>query len=462
MEPPRLAAALAALLTVAWLLLFPGRLTDGDSCLYAAMGSELAAGGSWAAPTWARDGARADFHENPPLVCWPIAALELAGLDDRRAPVVANALWLLLLAAAMWRLGGGWGGGGAIALGVLLLHLPVMKYAGRASLELPFAACAVAAVAWLRRPGRAAVAWAGLFGGGALLARGVFALLVPALWLLDARLGVRRPLRRAAVALGISLALAAAFDLAHRSATGHGFWLAFWREQLAPSLAGTAPHVNVEPTWRYYGERLLVYGSPWLPLALVAAARRWKRLRPDFLLGLAWLALVWLGAVVAARQGSRYLFAAWPALALMVAALGTGWWQRRGERARRRLAWAALALLPAIALGRPLFVERDGWWRAVEPLRERRAAGWQDGVAPVVYGPFAAHDDRAKQFLRHHLGVWAFVEPAEGAPPGSLLFRWREADGAAEGEPAGGAIRTPLFVLSPAGAGVEFDAEGPR
>ncbi|MBC8330159.1 MAG: hypothetical protein H8E31_15590 [Planctomycetes bacterium] len=448
MGSPRLAAVLAALLTVAWLWIVPYRLTDGDSCLYAAMGHEVAVEGNWAAPTWAHGGERADFHENPPLVVWLPAALERAGLDARQAPVIANALWLWLLAAAMWRLAGGWRGAGALALGALMLHYPVAKYVVRASLELPFAACAVAAVACLRSARPAAFLWGGLFFAGAVLSRGVFALLVPAVWLVDARVGVRRPLRRPAAALILGLSLAVLFDLFHRRATGHGFWAAFWAEQLGPSLAGTAEHANREPTWSYYGGRLLLYGQPWLLIAVVGGLRRWKRLRPDYLVGLAWVLIVFAGAVIAQRQASRYLFAAWPGLALMVGAAGLGWWHRLPERAQRRIAVVVLFLIPAMTAAKTLFTPRDEWWTAAVQLRERAALGWGDGPPPVVYGPFSAHDDRAKQFLRHHLGVWAFTTPAGGAPPGSLEFRWTD-----HGFPGVDDLVAPHFALRWRGEG---------
>ncbi len=446
MRTPRLAAALAALLTVGWLLLVPYWLTDGDSCLYAAMGHEVATEGNWCAPSWAHGGVRADFHENPPLAMWGIAALETAGLDHQRAPVVANALWLLLLAAATWRLGGGGRGAGALALAVLLLHYPVAKYVVRASLELPFAACAVAAVAAMRGARPRGMLWAGLFFGGALLSRGVFAVLVPALWLIDARVGLRRPLRRAIGALVLGSSLAMLFDLGHRLETGHGFWSAFWSEQLGPSLTGDAPHANTEPTWRYYGGRLLLYGQPWLLLAAVAGLRRWKRVRPDFLLGLAWVLLVLLGAVIAQRQASRYLFAAWPGLALMVSAAGAGWWARQAEARRRRFALAALMLLPALTIGKTLFAARDDWRAAAIQLHERAAAGWPEAGPPVVYGPFSRHDDRAKQFIRHHLGTWAFAEGPHGPPAGSLRFVWTRA-----GFEAPGNVVAPHFLLAPTG-----------
>jgi hypothetical protein len=440
---PRLAAAIAVLLTLGWLLFAPPLLTDGDSCLYAAMGHDLATGGGWAAPQWAHGGAAADFHENPPLAVWTIGALEGLGLDTARAPVVANALWLLLLAAAAWRLGGGGRGAGAVVLGVLLLHYPVAKYAVRASLELPFTACAVAAVAWMRGRRESSLVWAGLFFGGAILARGPFALLVPALWLVDARIGLRRPIRRALAAGVLGLSLAVLFDLFHRRATGHGFWAAFWSEQLGPSLAGTAPHANRQPTWQYYGGRLLLYGAPWLPFALLAGLSRWKRLRPDFLLGLVWVGLVLAGAVVAQRQASRYLFAAWPGVALMVGAVATNAWLRREAVERRRWAAAVMMLLPALTVGKGLLTPDDDWAVAARQLRERASYGWGTEGPPTVYGPFSAHDDRAKQFLRHHLGVWAFREPDEGAPPGSLRFSWR---GPGEA-PAGSALVTPGFRL---------------
>ncbi|RMH03001.1 MAG: hypothetical protein D6702_07265, partial [Planctomycetota bacterium] len=315
----RLAALLAALLTAAAALVWPPLYTDGDSCLYAALGHEVAGGGAWAAPTWAHDGGRACFHENPPLVAWLPAALERTGLDDRRAPALANALWLLLLAAAAWRLAHGADGAGPLAWTAVLLTLPVLKAAGRCGLDLPFAACVTAAVACLRSRAATLRLAGGLAFAGAALARGPFALLVPALWFLDARIGRRRSLRPALAAGVLGLSLAVAFDLAHRTAAGHRFWSAFWSEQLAPSLAGTAPHPNHGSTWAYAAGRFALYGQPWLLLGLVGGLRRWKRIRPEVLLGLLWCGLVVAGTALARREASRYLFAAWPGVAILFA-----------------------------------------------------------------------------------------------------------------------------------------------
>ncbi|RMH03090.1 MAG: hypothetical protein D6702_06955, partial [Planctomycetota bacterium] len=105
---------------------------------------------------------------------------------------------------------------------------------------------------------------------------------------------------------------------------------------------------------------------------------------------------------------------------------------------------AALMLLPLAVAGAGLASGRGDWGEAARACR-----AWIESSRPApetaVFGPFSRHDDRAKQFLRHHLGLWAFAEPAGGAPPGSLVFRRRE-----EPPPGEPVLTTPLFTLTPA------------
>ncbi|TAH38271.1 MAG: hypothetical protein EYC70_06510 [Planctomycetota bacterium] len=435
-------AVAATLLLCAWL---PYRLTDGDSCLYAAMAHDMAhGGGAWLAPQWSFGAGRACFHENPPGAFWLAGLFGALGGNDVAAALLANALALWLLVAATWRLGG------AVAAGVLLLHLPVLHYTLRFGLEVPFAACFTGALAAARSGGRGAFLWTGLAAGGALLTRGVFALALAPLLLADAALSEqrRRRLRRAAAALAVAALLALLFDLGHAAATGHGFWSAYLHKQVLPSLEeGGTPHPNRGSTALYYGGRLLVYGLPWLPLALVLLWRQWRQRRRgvqagplprDLALAALWMALLTAGAMVARREGSRYLFAVWPASAWIAALALRPWWERRPARLRQRLAGAVLALVPILVLGKFLVTPRDAWWRSADALRAARP---QLASGPI-YGPFARHDDRRKQFLRYHAAQWAF--PAPAAPPaGAWVLR-------APGEPVppdADVVTTDLFRL---------------
>ncbi len=436
-------------LCVGLVLALPFRLTDGDSCVYAAMGHQIACGEApTAAPTWAHHGRIEDFHESPPGAMVIDSLIERAGVSDRKAALVANVLWLFLLLAALSRLAGGGSGAGALAVGIFLLEYPVWKYLARASLDLPLAACVVTAVLAGRGRGRRSALLAGLCFGVGLLVRGVFALLIPVLLFLDAKVGVPRSLRRPLAATVLGLTLAVAFDSFHQQATGHPFWAAYFSQQVLPSIAGSAPHPNQEPRLPYYGSRLLLYALPWGLLYLGGFLRQVRRLRPEMLLTLVWMITVFLGAVLAKRQASRYLYAAWPGLALGCATVLTGPWLRLSPRWRERLSIAAFSLAPLLLLVSYFSAPRDGWWSSVDPLRARRALGFP-APPPVLYGPFSPEDDRGKQFLRHHLGLWAFRASEDGAPPGS----WRVLRHGSEPPPTNAVLRTPLWDLVPVPVG---------
>ena len=449
--------ALAAGLLLA-LALLPYRFTDGDSCLYAALAHEMAAEGAWVAPTWAFEGKRACFHEHPPGGYWAAAALEGLGLGDAAAARVANAAALLALVAAVWWLAGpgaAAGGLGPLTAALLLLHYPLWKYALRFGLELPFAACAVACFAAARRPGRGGAALAGLALAGAFLTRGAFGFAVPPLLLLDALrdgASLRAVARRMAAIGAAALVPLLLFDLAHAASTGHSFWLAYLEKQVLPSLAADGtPHANRGPTWLYYGGRLLLYTQPWTLLAAALLLRAQRTLRgsgrrpaslalalaPDRRLAAAWIAIFFVGIALAHREGSRYLVVAYPASAWLAAIALRGAWLRAGAAARRRVATAAL-FLPALLVGaKHLTTPADAWWRSAGALREAREVL----AGEVVFGPFAAHDDRAKQFLRHHGAIPAY---SGAAPPGALSWQ-----AAAEPAPPGREVvlETELFRL---------------
>ena len=404
---------LAVLAVLLWSAFYPYMLTDGDSCLYAAMARDLARGDAWAAPQWAYQDGVTCFHENPPGLLWPAALLLRCGLSDRAAPVLANTLALLAVAAGLWHLSG------ALAAGVWLLHWPVLHYAVRFGLELHFAAWFVAALAFLRTGFRWRFLAVGAALAGAALTRGAFALaLPPLLWLARDRRGDRR---QALFGCALAVLLLLGFDAAHRAASGHGFWARHYVEYLVPSLQeGGTPHSNSGSTIVYYGSRLLLYGLPWWLLSLRAWRRGARPARGDLRLVLAWIGLITAGAMLGRREGSRYLFAVWPAAAWLCAMLHEREWRGPWPPLRRLASAAILCLPPALVAGKSLVTPRDDWWRSAAALRAARAelAG---APRPAIYGAFLRRDDRRKQFLRYHAGLWAFPQPEAGAPSGA----WR-------------------------------------
>lgn len=428
-RPSALLLASALLLTLLGALAPAEPVVDGDSCLFLSLPREMAEEGGvrWLAPTWWPEGRRRPFLEHPPGAFWPAALLARTGLGPQAAGRLANGLALLglLAATALLARRSGGGSGGAAAL-LLLLHLPLWKYLGRAGLEYPFAAWAVLALAGLAGPGRAR--GPALAFGLAILTRGVFALaLLPVLLLPglappgDRRKGLR--------ILAGGMLVAAAFDLLHGAATGRSFWAGYLGQQILPSLDPAAtPHPNRGSTLLYYGGRLLLYGAPWwIPGALAWARLRDPAARHRVLApALAGVLLLFLGSALARREGSRYLFLAWPLLA----------WAWAGAWVRLRPAWGRSGPEPVLALAAlalavaPRLPAEEPWRSAARELQAEEAA--LRGAR--ILGRFGPRDDRLRQFLRLHAAPRAFAP--RDRPPGPrdlLLLEPGEAPPAAPG-----------------------------
>ncbi len=425
-----LALGLAAALAAAAAALLPPLYLDGDSCTYASLARDIATGAApWSAPQWARDGSWTWFREHPPGGVWPAALLGRAGLAAERASAVANALATAAAAAGVAALVRRFRGGLAplAAACVFLLHVPVLRCAGRAALEPAFAA----AVAWtlasaLRlREARAHVAWTALALAAAFLVRGAGALvvLVP-LAVVCADPELRPPLGRVLAALALAALPLVLLDRAHAAVTGDGFWGAYLRAQVLPSFEGGSQHARAERQFGYFSARLVTYALPWLLLpaaALVRARGRPQHVAAWRLLGAGVLA-AWLGAAVTLRPASRYLFAAWPCLAAL-AGLALPVRAPRWSGRALRVGVVVCAAVPTLVAGS---ATGDRAWRAAARALRTLAA---EGRAPaVVRGTFDPEDARDKAFLRWHLGVrtlpdddtdaaaWRLVRPPH-APP---------------------------------------------
>jgi len=414
--------AVAIVATVALTLVIPYRLTDGDSCLYAAMAHDMAVGRtSWTAPVWDFHGQALCFHEHPPGAFWLAAIVERLGARAENAALAANALWTF---AAV---------GGVIAIArrftsrttadfaglVFLLHYGVMRYVERAALELPLAATASWAVAAGLRLDRkwwwTLVAAAGV--AGAVMTRGVLGL-VPAgllvVMLFDRKL--RPPWPRLAVVLVLATAALWAFDRAHASQFGadggpeHGFWKAYVDRQVVPSLDenGTA-HSSSGPAWLYYFPWFLVYSLPWSLLVVwrlvrgprpVASPEAWR-------LAAVWIVTVLVGLSLGSREASRYFFQTFIATSLLTALA-------LPREPTGNSAWAVSTLLllalPSQIVLKCGFHSRDKWWATSDIAAEHRfrpeVGAGRRFEQPVIRGPFQPEDDRMKSLLRFHLGAW--------------------------------------------------------
>ena len=428
--------AAAVIATIAIALAMPFRLTDGDSCLYAAMAHDMAAGRtSWTAPVWDFHGMSYGpgtegvcFHEHPPGALWLAALVELCGAPVERAALVANALWTLAAAGGVIAIARRFVSRSASDLAgvVFLLHIGVMHYVQRAALELPLAATASWAVAAGLRLDRSRwwtlAAAAGV--AGAVLTRGVLGLVPAGLLVvtcLDPKL--RPPWRRLLAVFVLAAVPLVVFDRLHVHLAGEGclapthvgFWSEYFGRQVLPSLqAGGTPHAVEGPTAAYFLGRFLLYSLPWSLLVLwrlvrgprpLAAPEAWR-------LAAAWIVAVVLGLSLGSREGSRYLFQAYVATSLLfVLALPrelSGKW-----------AWAAstlvLLVLPAQIVLKQAFRERDEWWQTAEIAAQHRfrpgAESHPEARGRTVSGPFQPEDDRMKSLLRFHLDAWVSSAP---------------------------------------------------
>ena len=419
---------LAAVVAAVFCVLYPHLLTDGDSCVYAALGRSMARGTwqDWVAPQWSFHGAKACFHEHPPGAFWGTALVDLLGVDAARAALVANALWALVAASGVValtrRLTMRTEGVGVhvaqIAGGVFLLHLTPLRYVQRAGIDFPFAACSVWAITAALRL-RESPRWALLLAAGlagAFMTRGAFAgapavvvgylLFEPSL-----RPPLRPPLGRTVVGVLGAVSLLAAFDRLHAAATGHGFWLAYIERQVLPSFgAGGSRHAKADFSAGYYLSRTVLYSLPWsiLPVARAVQAARGRRplgLPAAWRLAAVWFAFAVLGPALTSRPSSRYLFEAWvPAAVLFALSLPAGWGTRRAQA----IAWCVPLLVPALAIGKSFLHVNDDEWRTAELLDAFRAAR----VVPArpVRGPFFPEDDGRKSLLWFHLDTDVYAD----------------------------------------------------
>lgn len=403
-------------------------LTDGDSALFAAIGRDMAVEGGerWWVTQWAFQGEVAWFVEHPPGAFWPNAVLQKLGFCETSAPLLANALWLWLLIAALWSLAG------PLAVSMLVLHYPMWKYGLRAGLEIPFTASVTLAFAAWRSSHRFAWVILAVATAAAFFTRGVFGALIPLCLLLDLfRTSSKAPpWRKAVLAMTLAALFLLLFDFWQSRISGRSFWLAYLQKQVFPSLeTGGTPHGNRGSTLLYYGGRLLLYSFPWWALALWGNLKK-KASDPDAIrLACFWLLVLFLAVIVPRRQGSRYLFAAFPAVAWLAAMPWTGAWETR-----KPMYWKVATLLALTApllmiLGKGILSKQDAW--QISAVQWRQFRHQNPGTEPI-FGDFAPHDDRSKQFIRFHSGRWAL---RRGRPQAGLWYQPLERPQAwAEGE----------------------------
>jgi hypothetical protein len=120
-----------------------------------------------------------------------------------------------------------------------------------------------------------------------------------------------------------------------------------------------------------------------------------------------WIVLTVAGASTSSREGSRYVFQLFVATSVLAAFTV-------GPELKPTPAWFAstfvLLVLPAqVVLKSSIFRVHDEWWVAADLLEEHR--GDPKLAGREIRGPFKPEDDRAKSFLRFHLGTWISSAP---------------------------------------------------
>ena len=454
---PRISLFLAILLSALVLLPLLGHkaLADWDEGIYAEVSREFL-GGSWLVPHW-------HFHpwfEKPPLGLWITAIFfRLFAVNEfwaRFASALASIGIVAVVHGTALRARGpraAW-----ITTVVLLTTFGFLRVARMGELDaLLTLGCLIAlhGLASVRQDDERG--WSRFWVGFAIavMTKGAAAVTLP-LALVVLFVWNRWDWRRLGQAFWGGLALFALLVLPWHLYMLHAFGGEFLREYLGLHVitrATTQMEGHTTPWW-FYGRVLLIYTLPWLllfPFALWWQARR-SQLREYLVFAL--VVLVFFSVV--ATRSPKYIFPAYPALALL-----TGdWLAAHLERRGRRFLWsiaavavAAFALTLAVkksplgqslttvrnARGEALHADREGATLLLAALRSPEgyaAQGpillWQeDTVAQLPALLFAVQRPLQQVFLVHYPDTlsearrYADPEPLQkfvGTAPSLILF----------------------------------------
>jgi len=307
---------------------------DPDSALYARMAARLAEEpvAQWVAPEWWDFWPAAQmsglFREHPAGVFWIPAGLSRLGLPaEQGAYVVGVAAGLVALVLIGMLVQRATTREDARAALVLVQLMPVaFVFRIRANHEYPMLVCLLVVLLGLEGMRRAwwpaLLVAAGLAGG--LLVKGVFLSIVilgAGLWLLidPLREGPRsvRPWLGFLVALGLTAAVASAYDVWYLRATGETFWSAYLVRQLGPvTIAAPSEDVSsIALRLGFYLTRVLWHPAPWSLLLVwlgLSRTRAWRSLpsreRRGLVFALAFAALAVAVLALPSRYAERYAF----------------------------------------------------------------------------------------------------------------------------------------------------------
>ncbi len=332
----RISCLLAALIAAAVLLPLLGHkaLADWDEGIYAEVSREFL-GGNWLVPHWHFQ----PWFEKPPLGLWLTAIFfRIFGVSEfwaRAGSAIASIGIVAAIHAIALRVRGrlaAW-----ISTVILLTCFGFLRVARMGELDALLTLGCVAALWGLARVREGAPAgwywfWTGFavatMTKGAASVTLLLTLLVVVFW---NRSG-RKHLGRQFLA---GLCLFAILILPWHLYMLHAFGRTFLDEYLGLHVItrATTQMEGHQTPWWFYGKVLLIYTSPWLllfPFSLWWQARR-RELREWFVFAV--VVLVFFTAV--ATRSPKYIFPAYPALALL-----TGdWLAAHLERRSRRFLW---------------------------------------------------------------------------------------------------------------------------
>lgn len=354
-------------------------LWDDDETRFASVGREMVRTGDWVVPRF-----NGELADKPPLIFWMIAAAFSVFGESAGAARLGSAIFASLAVLATWRIAAMLYGRAvavwsAVVLATSLMFVAEARLATTDMALLAFVtiSVAVAVDGWWRggkpnalpdcsgRLGAGRALLIGVFAGAGILTKGLAALLLPVLtlwlfaWWMAATAGrndgVARKLSQGWCALLSLRPVLIVVGAALVAGTWHflvwqrtdGDWLRlFYMQHYVGRIAFLQPLTGVamRPPEGHQGFPLIQVASllaglfPWsvfLPLAawraLRTAANRSQAPRAAEKLLFVWVA-VWVGAVsLSSTQLPHYVFPAFPAASIMIAALVTESFLRPGS-----------------------------------------------------------------------------------------------------------------------------------
>lgn len=327
------------------------RFFDGDEMIYHQVAHNINRTGDWVTLYWRfnPDGSLVQWFEKPPLIIWLKALLiRLPGQIEfwSRLPSAAAGLGTVLLTYAIGkRLYNKWVG---LIAAFIVLTSPGLIHVfriGRLDGPLIFFFWLAFYFALRLKEHPKFYYFLGASIGAAVMTKGATGLLIPVIlflwWLWDGQLKQQLRNRHLLQAVGLGVAIIVPWHLAELIRHGNAFWSQFFGfhvwQRIQESLTGnqSSPILNLQGdrTYRFYFFALAKRFYPWVllvPFAVVTATRdSLRRIRTDHRLPIVTAAVIFVFFTLLKSKLVHYVAPAYPALALLCAALIFGAWQKR-------------------------------------------------------------------------------------------------------------------------------------